>query len=122
MNLDTAEAEMLRLSKLIDKGTTEMIAQVKKNAEAERDYRQSRAEAWALTSGELPDGSKVLAKQREDDVNARTAVKRYERDLADGMVRAAHEASRNRRAQLSAVQSLLNAWRAEVDFGRTGPS
>lgn len=52
MNLDTAEAEMLRLSKLIDKGTSEMVAQVQRNAEAERNYRHGRAEAWALSSGE----------------------------------------------------------------------
>lgn len=125
MNLSEAEAEMRRLSDLIDKGTSEMVAQVRKNAEAERDYRKGRAEAWALSSGELAatkdDGEKVLAKEREDWVDATTADLRYVRDLADGMVRAAHEASRNRRAQLSMLQTLVNAERSLADFDRTGP-
>lgn len=114
MNLADTAAEMTRLSSLIDRGIGELRAQVQKLAESERDYRKARAEAWAITAGEG-----LLAKEREDAVNAATADVRYLRDLADGTVRAAHEAIRARRAQLSALQTLVSSHRAEAEFART---
>jgi hypothetical protein len=46
---------------------------------------------------------------------------RKARDIAEGMKMAALEAVRSRRAQLSAVQSIANAVKAETEFARTGP-
>jgi hypothetical protein len=53
-------------------------------ADKERDYRKARAAAWAQHT----DGT---AKEREDRVNDVTADARYDRDVADGIVRAALE-------------------------------
>jgi hypothetical protein len=57
---------------------------LEQRAAKERDYRQARARAWTLhTNG--------TAKEREDAVNDTTAPARYDRDVADGIVRAALE-------------------------------
>ena len=110
MNLAT-EAD--RLSKLIDNGVQALRKTSQDLANAEHDYRLARALAWPKTEG--------TAKQREDQVNSLTAGERLERDLAEGQRVAALEALRSRRAQLSALQSVANAERAEAEFTRTGP-
>jgi hypothetical protein len=111
MNPADAAAEMERLSKLLDAGLAAIVTQVNTYAEKERDYRKAKAEAWVQVSG--------TAKEREAQVDAMSADARYMRDLADGMRQAALEAVRSRRAQLSALQSLLAGHRAEAEFVRT---
>lgn len=56
----------------------------KKAAETERDYRTALAVAHARNAGE------GTAAQREAQARADVADKSYERDLAAGMVKAAH--------------------------------
>jgi len=41
--------------------------------------------------------------------------------VAEALERSALEALRSRRQQLSAIQSLLSAQKAEAEFVRTGP-
>jgi len=105
------EAE--RLSRLIDKGVTDLTKTAVELAHAESDYRKARAVAWHQTEG--------TAKQREDEVNALTAPERLQRDLKEGRRVAALEALRSRRAQLSALQSVANAERAEAELAGKGP-
>lgn len=106
--------EMRRLNDLLDQALGYLRTQTVELADAENAYRKARAEAWTLT----PDG---LAKQREDRINATTADARKRRDLADGMRQAALEAVRSRRTQISALQSMLNADRAEAELAKYGP-
>lgn len=106
-------SEASRLSGLIDKGVSALRAAAVKLANAEHDYRLSRAVAWHKTDG--------TAKQREDEVNALTASNRLTRDLAEGERLAVLEALRSRRAQLSALQSVANAERAELELAGKGP-
>ena len=107
-------SEATRLSALIDKGVVDLTATAVALAHAESDYRQARAVAWhRATEG--------TAKQREDEVNSLTSPERLQRDLKEGRRVAALEALRSRRAQLSALQSISNAERAEAEFARTGP-
>jgi predicted alpha/beta-hydrolase family hydrolase len=106
-------SEAARLSTLIDKGVAELTKTSVEVAHAEHDYRLARAMAWPKTEG--------TAKEREDQVQAITAPERLQRDLAEGRRVAALEALRSRRAQLSALQSVANAERAEAEFARTGP-
>jgi hypothetical protein len=56
--------------------------------------------------------------EREAHVYALVGDFRRTRDLADGQKLAALEAVRSRRAQLSAVQSILSAYRAEAELAR----
>lgn len=83
-------------------------------AETERAYRMGRAEAWLDVSGNV--------KQKEDQVNARTADLRFERDMAQAVRRSAYEALRVYESELSAFQTLANAHRAEAEFAKTGPT
>lgn len=113
MNIDDATREAARLSHLLDAALTMLKDQIRLYAEAERDYRKAKAAAWVNTEG--------TAKEREAVVDGQTAELRYQRDIADHMRQACLEAIRSRRAQVSALQSLLAAHREEAAFARTGP-
>lgn len=113
--LDDMADEMARLSRLLDQGLQALRDQAHELAEKERDYRRLTAEAWLVA----PEGS---VPSREAWVHGHTADARFARDLSDGMRTAALEAVRSRRTQVSALQSLLAAHRAEADFARTGPT
>jgi hypothetical protein len=114
VNLQDATDDMRRLFDLIDAGLKAVRDQATEFAEAEAAYRKAKAQAWlAAPAGTVP--------EREAFVNGNTADQRQRRDLADGMRQAALEAVRSRRGQVSALQSLLNAQRAEAEFVRTGP-
>ena len=124
MNTADAYAEAMRLSRLIDAAIEAMKNTSVELAQAEATYRKARAEAWVLCPNDLA-GVKAgerewTAARREAWVDADTADLRYKRDLAEGMRQAAIEAVRSRRAQLSALQTFLNAERAEAEFARTG--
>lgn len=118
--LTDAADEFRRLSNLLDSGLAELRAQAHAYAECEAEYRRAKSHAWvdAPTSEER---SKWTAAEREAWVNAETADLRQARDIAEGMRHAALEAVRSRRAQISALQSLLAAERAETEFAATGP-
>lgn len=107
-------AEMRRLSGLLDKGLTALVGKASELAQAEHDYRLDVAKAWS----QAPEGT---VPEREAWVNAATAPLRRQRDEAEHLNRAALEAVRSRRTQISALQSLMNAHREEAAFARTGP-
>lgn len=117
MTPDEAAAEMRRLSDLIDKGVRALSEAAVEKANAEHAYRLARGRAWVELAGE-----QMLAKEKEDQVNAQTADARLGRDIAEGAEKAALEAQRSRRQQLSALQTWMNGQRAEAEFARTGPS
>jgi hypothetical protein len=120
--VDLAEAaqEMRRLSDLIDDANGEYRKYVREYANAERDYRHSKARAWPQAPREIS-GAKATVPEREAWVEGQTAGARHRRDMADGMKRAAWGSLESRKAQLSAIQSLLAAHREEASFARTGP-
>ena len=104
-------AEARRLSGLIDKGVQALRTAAQDAATAEQAYRQARANAWLTVDREA-----TTAREREDVVNSVTSGERAERDLAEGERQAALEALRSRRTQLSALQSILSAMRADQEF------
>ena len=120
LDLSEAAAEMNRLSELLDKGLEALRNFAVQAAQAEREYRHGKAAAWVETPHEHA-GRKLTAVEREAMVNSATADDRYARDLAVGMERAALEAVRSRRAQISHHQSMLSAEKAEAEFARVGP-
>lgn len=124
MNLSEAFAEANRLSRLIDAAIEALKNTSVEFARAESNYRKAKAEGWVRCpndeAGVKAGEREWTAARREAWVDSDTADLRYKRDLADGMRQAALEAVRSRRAQLSALQTFLNAEKAETDFARTG--
>jgi hypothetical protein len=111
MDLEALTAEAWRLSQLLDKGIMALRDAAVAYAEAEHEYRSQNAMAYLETE------SGTVA-EREAHVYALVGDHRRTRDLADGQKLAALEAVRSRRAQLSAVQSILSAYRAEAELAR----
>lgn len=113
MDLTDLVVEANRLSGLLDKGIAALRDASVRHAQADHAYRKARAIAYLQASGTVA--------EREAHADIETAEGRLDRDLAAGESEAAREAVRARRTQLSAVQSLLNAHRAEAEFVRVGP-
>lgn len=109
--------KMETLSRQLNEALSFLHAKVGDYADAERSYRKAKAQAWV----EHPKSKDTVAAQREAAVDAATADERHARDLADGLRQAALEAVRSRRAQISALQTLVNGYRAEAEFVRTAP-
>jgi hypothetical protein len=101
-----------RLSKQLDGALGMLKEQIRVAADAERDYRKLKAEKWVHAEG--------TAEQKKAWVDGQTADLRHVRDIADGMVRACHQAIRSRQQQISLLQSVASAHRAEAEFVRTG--
>lgn len=112
MTPEAAGDEMRRLAGLLDAALAFLRDQTVEYAESEDVYRMARAKAYLEASGTVD--------ERKATADLATSVERRRAHLADGMRQAAIEAVRSRRAQISALQSLLNAHRAEAEFTRTG--
>jgi hypothetical protein len=115
VSLSTSEAleEVKRLSALLDAGLAYLREQAREYAAAEDAYRMAHAKAYLAAEGP--------AHLRKAAADLATSSERVAAHVADGMRNAAVEAVRSRRSQLSAIQSILAAQRAEADMGRFGP-
>ena len=113
MTLDELAAEARRLSELLDRGVGALRDAARQYADAEHAYRLAHAQAYLQTEGTVG--------EREAQTYIQVGGLRRDRDYADAIRAAALEAVRSRRTQLSAVQSLLAANKAEADFARTTP-
>lgn len=113
MNLQDIVREMRERSYQIDAALNFLRSVIVKAAEAEHDFRKEKAIRFLAADGAVA--------QREAAADLATVHLRKERDIASGMKDAAMEAVRSRRAQLSAVQSVANAFKAEIEFARTEP-
>ena len=122
MNIDQAFLEADRLSRLLDGGIEALRSASKEVAEAEMAYRKAKSEAWIRVPRDTDGQRNWTAGRREAWVDSETAPLRYARDLAEGKRSSALEAIRARRTQVSMLQSMLNANRAEAEFARTGPA
>jgi hypothetical protein len=111
MDLEALTAEAWRLSQLLDKGVAALRDAAIAYADAEHEYRSRNAMAYLETE------TGTVA-EREAHVYALVGDFRRRRDLADGQKLAALEAVRSRRSQLSALQSIIAAHRAEVELAR----
>ena len=104
---------MLQASRELDAAQAELTAATREAARAENEYRKARASAFLATSGTVG--------EREAHTDKATDRERYAAHLADGLRTAALEAVRNRRTQLSVLQTVANAVREEAALARTGP-
>ena len=110
--MDSAELveSMRRLSTERREAQKWLEEEGRKEADHEMAYRKARALAWTKMEG--------TAKQREDQVDADTALQRYARDLAQQMVRAALEKVRGVRQEMSMFQTFMAVQRAEAELAR----
>lgn len=109
MNASEFNAEGKRLSHLLDSTLDFLKVQIKKEAEAEQKLSEATAKAWL----EVPDGT---AAQKEAWVKSHVSKLRYDRDLAAGLHKAAKIAVESRMTQISLLQSVMSAYRAEGQF------
>jgi hypothetical protein len=100
--------EARRLRDLLQSGLTAFREQSVALAEAEREYRKGKAGAWVRRAGE------GLAGERAALVDADTADLRYQRDLADGMAKAARLAVQVRLSELDFLRSEFAALREDM--------
>lgn len=114
MELGEMIEEARRLSRQLDNGLDVLRSTVEECAEAERQYRKAKALCWLEAEGRT-------AAEREAWVDSETADLRFERDVQDGLKRAAIESVRARAQQISLLQSMLSAHRSEAEFVRTAP-
>jgi hypothetical protein len=114
VTLDEMVKEARRLSRQLDNGLDVLRSTVEECAEAERMYRKGRALCWLEAEG-------PTAAAKEAWVDAETADLRFERDVQEGLKRAAIESVRARAQQISLLQSMLSAHRSEAEFVRTAP-
>lgn len=106
--LQELRVEMTRLSTLIDNAIVAVRESSRNYAEAERNYRKSKATAWLTAQG--------IAAQKQAHVDAVTADLRAVRDIASGERFAASQALKARTAQLEALRSFVYAMRSEMDL------
>lgn len=105
--------EMLRLSRSLDEAQATLEKASRDWARQENEYRKAKANAYLASSGTVD--------ARKAAVDKATDQERHDAHLADALRVAALENVRNRRAQLSALQSIANAVKSEVEMsGRYG--
>jgi hypothetical protein len=111
MTLTEMIHESERLSRLIDAGIESLVTASKDMAHAEHALRRATAVAWA----KAPSGTVPL---KEAWVESEVADEKLTLDLAETQRYNALEAVRSRRAQLSALQSIMAAYRAEAELAQ----
>ena len=109
MNLTEMIHESERLSRLIDAGIESLVKASKDMAHAEHALRKATARAWA----QAPTGTVPF---KEAWVESEAADEKLAFDLAESQRYNSLEAVRSRRAQLSALQSIMAAYRAEAEL------
>jgi hypothetical protein len=104
---------MIAASHALDEAQAELETCVRRRANAEAEYRKAKANAYLATSGTVG--------EREAQVDKTIAAERYAAHLAEGLAQSALEAVRNRRTQLSVLQTVAGAIKEEMRFERTSP-
>lgn len=105
----------------LDEAHALLDVDVEAEAHYEHLYRKEKAEAWAKVLQQYPDTRTHNVDFKTSQVNALTADRRKERDLAAGRVKGRMEAIRSARQKVSALQTVANAIKEEMGFARVGP-
>lgn len=123
MNGAAIVRELQRLSRLLDDALAFAEAQARAFAEANSDYRLAKAKARLGAEEELRQRGHKAPKvgDLEAFVDLATHLHRKEAEEAEGLMFAARESVKARRAQLSALQTIAGLAREEAAFARTGP-
>jgi hypothetical protein len=106
--------EMGRLSITLDEALSELRKRAVKAAELDTEYKKRMAECYLLAAGDT-------VKEREAHATIETAKLALDARIAAALERSAIEAVRSKRQQLSALQTIASAHKAEAEFTRTAP-
>lgn len=104
---------MLEASRQLDEAQVELQRCVREESEAEATYRLAKANSYLSTQGTVG--------EREAQVDKIVAAERKRAYLAEALSKSALEAVRNRRQQLSVLQSVASSLKEEALLARTGP-
>lgn len=113
MTLAEITDEMLRLSRLLDDALAYLKRMADEYAHAEDAYRMAKAQAYMAAEGTVD--------ERKSVADLATSKERTAALIADGRRQAALEAVRSRRGQLSALQTVANGMRSELELAKYGP-
>ncbi len=113
MNPAELHDQMLGLISELDMLHYRMNQQTQEAAENERSYRYAKAHVILET-----EGSGVVKTATADKECNELMFKAH---LSESMKKATSQAIKSKCQQLSALQTLAGAYRAEADFARTGP-
>lgn len=112
--------EMYRLSSKVDEALGELYSANQEYAVKDNEYRMAKARSLLRISAER---KTEVPKPTVDILNALAELEveehRLDAKIAEGLKEAAIEAVRGARAQLSALQTVANALRQEMEFSRT---
>lgn len=111
-DIQELNAELIRLSHGLDEAQANLVSAVKAEAESERDYRLARSIAYLKTQGTVAEREAIVDKELFDT--------RYHAQVSAGLAKAALEAVRNHRSQMSALQTIAGAAKEELKLARTG--
>lgn len=106
-------AHLLDRSRQLDAAHDELRRCSYEFAQAENAYRKAKALAYLAAEGPVA--------ERQAIVDSKCESERYHAHLAEGLRSAALECVRSQRAQLTALQTIMNATRSELELARTGP-
>jgi hypothetical protein len=109
--------QLLDASVKLDEAHEQLDTRVRNAAESNRKWRLARAEAYVRMKGKPG-----TVPEKQSLIEMETATEQYEAELNEGLHRAASEAVKSRRQQLSAVQSLVSLAKSEADLAKWGPS
>lgn len=99
------ESEIVRLSGLAERVTTELAKRARDAAEADANYKRSHAQSFLMAQGKtVGDREAVAALECDEEYT--------QRRITEALLLAAQEAGRNYRQQLSALQTLAANIRA----------
>lgn len=114
--MTTLEAynELVRLSRELLTAVDELKRDAQDAARKGNDYRRAKALAFLdIQTGTVP--------EKQAKVDKACTDKRLEAHLAEAIKEASVERVRSLRTVISAYQSFCSGYRAEAEFGRTGP-
>ncbi len=101
------EQEILRLSALAEKVTTEIARRAVAAAQADSDYKKAHASAFLMAQGKT-------VGDRESQAALESADEFTQKRITEAHLLGAQEAGRNYRAQLDALRSINANFRALV--------
>jgi hypothetical protein len=108
------ESEIVRLSALCEKATTEVAKRGQAAATADTAYDLSYAKAFLLAKRSAEQGQRVSDEMAKAEAKLACAIELGERNDTSAVLDAAKEAGRNYRAQLDALRSINANHRALV--------
>lgn len=113
---------MLATSRELDEAQQQLRNAGIQEATTANDYRKAEATAMLSLAGmNAPDGKRLAVAEKEARAELAVGDLHLKKDLSEVWHRAMQESVRNKRQQLSALQSIANAVRSEAELLRTGP-